>query len=155
MRRLTRDNQGSPTCARDESRRNTRHARPELYASTREEKLWHWSTCDGRISTLHHEGEYSLNCRKAGDEHMCGLLQYCLYSTRDAAQNWGGRNCIDTQRPQVDERDRVPMRVARLHQGRTHCGNCARRRHNDWWRTIGGGTPHQYDIKKIRDQENR
>ena len=23
-----------------------------------------------------------------GDEHMCGLLQYSLYSTRDAAQNW-------------------------------------------------------------------
>ena len=23
-----------------------------------------------------------------GDEHMCGLLQYSLYGTRDAAQNW-------------------------------------------------------------------
>ena len=25
-----------------------------------------------------------------GDEHMCGLLQYSLYGTRDAAQNWEG-----------------------------------------------------------------
>ena len=25
---------------------------------------------------------------QAGDEHMCGLLQYSLYGTRDAAQNW-------------------------------------------------------------------
>ena len=24
---------------------------------------------------------------KAGDEHMCGLLQYSLYGTRGAAQN--------------------------------------------------------------------
>ena len=23
-----------------------------------------------------------------GDEHICGLLQYSLYGTRDAAQNW-------------------------------------------------------------------
>ena len=23
-----------------------------------------------------------------GDEHMCGLLRYSLYGTRDAAQNW-------------------------------------------------------------------
>ena len=25
-----------------------------------------------------------------GDEHVCGLLQYSLYGTRDAAQNWEG-----------------------------------------------------------------
>ena len=25
---------------------------------------------------------------QAGDEHMCGLLQYSSYGTRDAAQNW-------------------------------------------------------------------
>ena len=25
---------------------------------------------------------------QAGDAHMCGLLQYSLYGTRDAAQNW-------------------------------------------------------------------
>ena len=25
---------------------------------------------------------------QAGDEHMCGLLQYSFYGTRDAAQNW-------------------------------------------------------------------
>ena len=42
--------------------------------------------------TLQHEEEYSSNCRQkdyqAGDEHMCGLLQYSLCGTRDAAQNW-------------------------------------------------------------------
>ena len=25
---------------------------------------------------------------KASDQHMCGLLRYSLYGTRDAAQNW-------------------------------------------------------------------
>ena len=28
---------------------------------------------------------------QAGNEHMCGLLQYTLYGTRDAAQNWEDR----------------------------------------------------------------
>ena len=54
---------------------------------------------------------------QAGDEHMCGLLQYSFYGTRDAAQNWEEELFIDTQQSHVDERDRVPMRVARLHQG--------------------------------------
>ena len=29
-----------------------------------------------------------MSIRHAGDEHMCGLLQYCWYGTRDAAQIW-------------------------------------------------------------------
>ena len=84
------------------------YARPELYASPplealkvvlseiatgkRGGKSLHWLTCEGRTSTLHHEEEYLSNLPpedyQAGDEHMCGLLQYCLSDTRDAAQNW-------------------------------------------------------------------
>ena len=40
------------------------------------------------------------------------------------------------------------MRVARMHQRRGHCCDRARRRHHSRWRTVGGGTPHQNDIKK-------
>ena len=50
------------------------------------------------------------------DEHMCGQLQYSLYVTCDAAQNW-------EEELASNERDRVPMRVARLHQERTYHGN--------------------------------
>ena len=42
----------------------------------------------------------------------------------------------------------MPMRVPRLHQGRTCRGNRARRRHYDWWKTISGGTTLQNDIEK-------
>ena len=31
----------------------------------------------------------------------------------------------------------MPVRVERLHQGLTHCGNCARRRHHNRQRTAG------------------
>ena len=51
------------------------------------EKLWHWLTCEGRTLTLQHEEEYPEGYQ-AGDEHMCGLSQYSLYSTCEAAQNW-------------------------------------------------------------------
>ena len=50
---------------------------------------------------------------QAGCEHVCGLLQYSLYGTRDSAQN--GRKSL--HRPQVDERELVPMCVERLSQG--------------------------------------
>ena len=57
-----------------------------------EERLWHWLTCGGRISTLQREEECSLNCRQRitsqVDDNMIGLLRYSLYGTRDAAQNW-------------------------------------------------------------------
>ena len=61
---------------------------------------------------------------QAGDKHMCGLLQYSLYG---ATPHKIGRRraAIDTQRSQSDEREHVPVCVARLHQGRTHCGNGA------------------------------
>ena len=56
------------------------------------ERYWHWSTCGGRTFRLQHEEKCLSNCRppdyQPGDEHMCGLLRYSLYGTRDAAQNW-------------------------------------------------------------------
>ena len=85
---------------------------------------------------------------QASDELMCGLLQHCLNGTRAAAQNWEGSACIDTPRSQVDEKDRVPMRVASLHRRpNIIVATCTRRRQHDWWRTIGSGTPHQHDLK--------
>ena len=44
----------------------------------------------------------------------------------------------------------MPVRVERLHQGRVHWGNRARRRHHNWWRSVGGGVLHQddYEIKE-------
>ena len=54
---------------------------------------------------------------QAGDEHMCGLLQYNLYGTRDAAQNWEEELASTLSDHQFDEKDRVPMCVARLNQG--------------------------------------
>ena len=77
---------------------------------------------------------------------MCGPLQYSLYGTCDSAQNWEEE--LDTQRSQADERDRMPMRVARL-----HWGNRAQRRHHNRRRTIGGGISHQKLTRKIQDQE--
>ena len=87
------------------------------------------------------------------DEHVCGLLQYRLYATRDAAQILGGRAGIDTQRSQTDARECVLVCVERLHQERAQCGNCARRRHHNRRRTVRGEIPHQNDIKKVRDPE--
>ena len=68
-----------------------------------------------------------------GDEHMCGLLQYSLYGTRDAAQNW-------------EEELTSSLSDFRLTEGiacpcvRGHCCNRARRRHHSRWRTVSGGT---------------
>ena len=79
-RRLTRGNQGSPTCARGGSRRvqdALKVVLSEIATGTRSQ---------------HGEG-YLSNCRpkttsQAMNKHMCGLLPYSLCGTRDAAQNW-------------------------------------------------------------------
>ena len=44
-----------------------------------------------------------------------------------------GRDCIDSQRPQVDVWNRVSMRVTRLHQGWTYRGDRAWRWHHNYW----------------------
>ena len=87
---------------------------------------------------------------QAGDEHMCEL-QLVRHARRRT--KLGGGAGVDTHRSQIDGRDRVLVCVERLHQGQTHRGNRARRRHQNRWRTVGGGTPHRNDIKKVRDQE--
>ena len=51
--------------------------------------------------------------------------QSIIHQARGGIDGGGG---IDSQRSQFDETERVPVRVARLQQGRTHCGNCARKK---------------------------
>ena len=56
------------------------------------EKYWYLSTCGERTFTLQHEEkvfvELPLEDHQLVDEHMCGLLRYNLYGSRDAAHNW-------------------------------------------------------------------
>ena len=108
-RRLTRDNKESPTYARWVAKEHKTHARPELYGST--PQLEALKVVLSEIATGKREGkvvalvdvrrayfyaparrrvfvELPLEDYQAGDEHMCGLLRYSLYGTRDAAQNW-------------------------------------------------------------------
>ena len=83
------------------------HARPELYASPLEALkvvLYEIATgeregkvlalVDVRRAYLYAPARRKVFVEllpedyKPGDEHMCGLLRYSLYGTRDAAQNW-------------------------------------------------------------------
>ena len=108
-RRLTRDSQGSPTCARWVAKEWKTHAWPELDAST--PPLEALKAVLSEVATGKRGGKvvalvdvlrthfYAPSRRRAfvelppedyeaGDEHTFGLLQYSLYGTRDAAQNW-------------------------------------------------------------------
>ena len=49
-----------------------------------------------------------------GDEHRCGLLQYILYGTRDAAQNWEEELALTLSDLKIVEGKCVPVRVERL-----------------------------------------
>ena len=73
------------------------HARPELHAPT--PPLEALKVVLSEIATARRAYFYAPARRRAfvellpvdyqaGDEHMCGLLRYSLYGTRDAAQNW-------------------------------------------------------------------
>ena len=70
------------------------YARPDLYASTPplealkvvlsevprvnvEEKSWHWLTCEGRTSTLHHEEECSSKCRQKRTRQVMNTRAGC------------------------------------------------------------------------------
>ena len=108
--RLTRDNQGSPTSARGGSRRNTKtHARPQLYTPTPPLEALRDVLSEIATGTRGGKVVALVDVRRAYcyaparrrvfvelppedyqpiDEHRCGLLQYSLYGTRDAAQNW-------------------------------------------------------------------
>ena len=145
--RLTRDNQRSPTCARWVVKEYKTHARSELYASNVEERFWHWS--DVRRAYLCTPARSSVFVElppedyQAGDEHMCGLLQYSLCGTRDAAHNWEEELTSTLSDLKLTRGIACPC----VWQG-TFCGNRARRRHHDWWRTIGGGRL-LFDLEKI------
>ena len=93
---------------------------------------------------------------QAGDEQMCGLWQYSLYGTLDAAQNWVEELTSTLSDLKLTRGIACPWCVARL-QSRTNTfrGNRARGRHHDRWRMIGCGIPHQNEIKKVRNQEAR
>ena len=55
-----------------------------------------------------------------GDSHMCGLLRYSLYGTRDAAQNWEEELASTRSSLKLTEGKCVQLRVERPHQGRGH-----------------------------------
>ena len=122
------------------------HARPELYASTpllEELKVVLSEIAKGRLggkvvalvdvrrayfyapARIRVFVELPPEDYQAGDEHMCGLLQYSLYARRRT--KLGGRARIDAQRSQADARGRMPVRVARTHDGRARRGDRARR----------------------------
>ena len=98
-RRLTRDNQGSQTCAGGGSRRHTRlllealkvvlskMATVELggkvVAVVDVRRAYLYAPARRRVFVKLSPGDY-----QAGDGHICGLLQDSLYGTRDAALNW-------------------------------------------------------------------
>ena len=76
------------------------HARPELYVST--PPLEALNVVLSEVTTGKRRGKVVAPVSRAstlqlppedyeaGDDHMCGLLQYRLYGTRDAAQIWEG-----------------------------------------------------------------
>ena len=106
-RRPTRDKKGKPNVrARWVVKEYKTHARPRLYASTpplealNVEMLEVATGKRGRTVVALVDVHFYAPARrrvfvelppedyKPGDEHMCGLLRYSLYCTRDAAQNW-------------------------------------------------------------------
>ena len=157
--------------AREVAKECKTHARPELYASTpplealkvvlatgkRGGKVvvlvdvlraYFYAPARRRVFVELPPEDY-----QAGDEHMCELLQYSLYGTRDAAQNWEEELASTLSDLKLTGGSAWSCVERLLHQGQTHCGNRSRRRHQNRWRTVGGGTPHRNDIKKVRDQE--
>ena len=88
------------------------------------------------------------------DEHVCGLLKYSLYGTRDAAQNWE-EELMSTLSDLMLTRGVACPCVWRGHIKGEHVVATV---HGDDI-TIGGERSavellsHQEDIEKIRDQE--
>ena len=142
------------------------HARPELYASTsplealkvvlseiatgeRGEEVGALVDVRRAYFDTQHEGECSSHCRQRIARQVTSTCAGCCNTACTAhatPHKIGGRAYVDTQRSQVDERDRMPMRVARLHQGQTCRGNRAQERHHNRWRMIGCGILHQEDV---------
>ena len=113
------------------------HARPELYASTPPlealkavlsevatgkrggkvvalvyvRRAYFYAPARGRVFVEFPPEDYH-----AGDEPMCELLQYSLYGTRDAAQNWEDELASTLSDLKLTTGIACPC-VARLHQG--------------------------------------
>ena len=172
-RRRTRDNQGSPTCARGGSRRNTRRTRDQ--SCTRRRRRWRRFKVVLSESATGERGRKVValvNVRRAyfnaparrrvfvelppedyqpGGEHMCGLLQYSLYGTRDAVQNWEEELESTLSDLKLTRGSACPcVWRGRIKGEDTFC-NGARRRHHNRWRTVGGGILHEDDFKNVRN----
>ena len=61
-----------------------------------------------------------------GDEHVCGLLRYSLYGTRNASQNWEEELASTLSGLVLTMEKRVPMCVERPHQEGGRHGDRAR-----------------------------
>ena len=68
---------------------------------------------------------------QAGDEHTCGLLQYSLHVTRDAAQNREDELASTLSDLKLTRGIACPCVWQGLIKG-THRGNRARGRYHDW-----------------------
>ena len=138
------------------------HDRPELYASTPplealkvvlseiatgERKGKVLALVDVRRAYFNAPARRKSVCRIAARGLPAGVTKICV-DCCDTACTAHVTPGIDAQRSRVDEEKRVPVRVERPHQGERHRGNCARRRHTNWWATVGSGVPHQDDIQK-------
>ena len=177
MRRGRHPDKGQPgkpnVRARWFAKENKTHARPELYASTpplealnvvlsevttgkRGGKLWQWSTCEGRISTLHRKGECSLNCRQRISRQVMNtcaavaiqLVRHVLRSPK----NWEEELASTPSDLKLMRGIACPS----VWQGCIKGEHVVATHGDDI--TIGGdrsavGTPHQDGVKKIRDQE--
>ena len=102
------------------------HARPELYAST--PPLEALKVVLSEIATGEREGKV-----------------LALVDVRRAYFYAPARRKVFVELPPED----YQPGEERMCGGRGHRGNCARRRHHNWWATVGSGVPHQDDIQKV------
>ena len=85
-----------------------------------------------------------------GDEHMCGLLRYSLYGTRDGAQYWGEELGSAVSGLGLTRGSACPCVWTGRIKGRMSWQPCTARTSQ----SVGNGRqPHQDDIQKVRDQE--
>ena len=84
-----------------------------------------------------------------GDERMFGLLQYSLYGTRDAAQNWE-----EEPTSTLSDLKLMPLRVVRMHQGKDVVAT-VHRRHLSWasWSLVCWGHHERRTLPQGMDQE--
>ena len=109
---------GNPTVrAKWVAKKYKTHARPQLYASTA--ALVDVRT--ERVSTLQHEGEYSLNYRPRTISQAMNTCAGCCNTACMARatphKNWEEELTSTLSDLKLTRRGRTPVRVARAHQG--------------------------------------